>query len=228
MAEVKGQEGRQLDRERDKRSQATSEADGIREELVSLRAKVVELEAKLSKVHVTDEEWKTYWKVSSLLAGQAGLQESSGDEKAGGAGGVSIGYGIDPRGFYALIPIGTTFPLGSVGPMYFGRGFEGLGLSITLPEEIQRLLRSRVESGQFPSQQALIEAALRSFLIEEYAQETPERDRATEPRPKRLPSPFILDEWAFGPGEIPRRPGREVDCVFLRGEKRRPDRYPGE
>jgi hypothetical protein len=100
--------------------------------------------------------------------------------------------------------------------------------NITLSDDLQRLLISKVESGQFASPEALVEEALRSFLIERPAPEAPERDRAAEPQPERLPSPFILDEWAFGPGDIPRRPGREVDCVFLRGEKRRPDRYPGE
>jgi Arc/MetJ-type ribon-helix-helix transcriptional regulator len=105
----------------------------------------------------------------------------------------------------------------------------GVDLSdVVLPDDLQRALISKVESGQFPSKGAVIEQALRSFLIEEPAREGAERDRATEPQAKRLPSPFILDEWDFGPGDIPRRPGREVECVFLRGEKRRPDRYPGE
>ncbi len=99
---------------------------------------------------------------------------------------------------------------------------------IVLPDDLHRALISKVESGQFPSAGAVVEAALRWFLIEKPAREGPEKDRATEPRPKREPSPFILDEWAFGPGDIPRRPGREVDCIFLRGEKRQPDRYPGE
>ena len=105
----------------------------------------------------------------------------------------------------------------------------GLDLSdVVLPDDLQRALISKVESGQYPSKGAIIEKALRTLLIEEPTQETPEKDGATEPRPRREPSPFILDEWAYGPGDIPRRPGREVDCVFLRGEKRRPDRYPGE
>jgi Arc/MetJ-type ribon-helix-helix transcriptional regulator len=99
---------------------------------------------------------------------------------------------------------------------------------VVLPDDLQRALISKVESGQFPSQEALVEEALRSFLIERPAREDAEKGRATEPQPERLPSPFILDEWAFGPGDIPRRSGREVDCVFLRGEKRRPDRHPGE
>jgi Arc/MetJ-type ribon-helix-helix transcriptional regulator len=105
----------------------------------------------------------------------------------------------------------------------------GVDLSdVVLPDDLQRALISKVESGQYPSKGAVIEQALRTLLIEKPTQETSETDRATEPRPKREPSPFILDEWAFGPGDIPRRPGREVDCVFLRGEKRRPDCYPGE
>jgi Arc/MetJ-type ribon-helix-helix transcriptional regulator len=104
-----------------------------------------------------------------------------------------------------------------------------VGLSrVVLPDDLHRALISRVESGQFPSIEVLIEEALRWFLIERPARETAERERATEPQPERPPSPFILDAWAFGPGDIPRRPSREIDCVFLRDEKRRPDRYPGE
>jgi hypothetical protein len=105
----------------------------------------------------------------------------------------------------------------------------GVDLSdVVLPDDLQRALISKLESGQYPSKGALIEQALRSFLIEEPAQEAPEKDRATEPRPKREPSPFILDEWVFGPGDIPRSGGRTVRCRFLRDEKRRPDCYPGE
>ena len=55
---------------------------------------------------------------------------------------------------------------------------------VVLPDDLQRALISKVESGQFPSQEALVEEALRSFLIQDPAQETPERDRATEPRPQ--------------------------------------------
>jgi Arc/MetJ-type ribon-helix-helix transcriptional regulator len=105
----------------------------------------------------------------------------------------------------------------------------GVDLSdVVLPDDLQQALINRVESGQFPSKGALIEKALRSFLIEEPAQEAPEEDRATEPQPERLPSPFILDEWVFGPGDIPRSGGRRVRCRFLRDETRWPDRFPGE
>jgi len=71
----------------------------------------------------------------------------------------------------------------------------GLDLSnVVLPDDLRQTLISRVESGQFASQEALIEEALRSFLIGKSAQESPEEGRPTEPQPKRLPSPFILDE----------------------------------
>jgi hypothetical protein len=64
--------------------------------------------------------------------------------------------------------------------------------------------------------------------IEESTQEASERDLAIEPQPERLPSPFILDEWVFGPGDIPRSGGRKVSCRFLHDETRWPDRLPGE
>ena len=104
----------------------------------------------------------------------------------------------------------------------------GVDLSdVVLPDDLQRALISKVESGQFPSKGAIIEEALRSFLVEEAAQEAPEKDRAAEPRPKRLPGPFIEDEGDFGPGDIPRS-GRRIGCRFLRDATRWPDRFPGE
>ena len=70
----------------------------------------------------------------------------------------------------------------------------GVDLSdVVLPDDLQRALISKVESGQFPSKGALIEKALRSFLIEEPAQEAPEEDRSTEPQPSacRVPSSWM-------------------------------------
>ena len=66
----------------------------------------------------------------------------------------------------------------------------GVDLSdVVLPDDLQRALISKVESGQFPSKGALIEEALRSFLVEEPAREAPEKDRLTEPESKP-PEPF--------------------------------------
>jgi hypothetical protein len=105
----------------------------------------------------------------------------------------------------------------------------GVDLSdVILPDDLQQALISRVERGQFPSPEALIEKALRWFLIERPAQEALETDRTTEPQPGRRPSPFILDEGTFGPGDIPRSGGQKVRCRFLPDEQRWPDRFPGE
>jgi hypothetical protein len=39
----------------------------------SLEMRVAELEDKLSKVHITEDEWKAYQKVASLVAGGQGV-----------------------------------------------------------------------------------------------------------------------------------------------------------
>ena len=44
------------------------------EQAKSLEMRVAELEDKLSKQHITEEEWKTYQKVASSLGGQAVTQ----------------------------------------------------------------------------------------------------------------------------------------------------------
>jgi len=41
--------------------------------LKKLEARVAELNDKLSKVHITEEEWKVFYKVSSALAERAGI-----------------------------------------------------------------------------------------------------------------------------------------------------------
>jgi Arc/MetJ-type ribon-helix-helix transcriptional regulator len=40
-------------------------------------------------------------------------------------------------------------------------------MNIALTDDLQRLLREKVENGQFPNEQAVVEQALRSFLIEQ-------------------------------------------------------------
>ena len=56
--------------------------DELRSEIESLRAKVVELEERLSKLTVTEEEWKTYRKVAAVFAGHAGLPEGLREDRA--------------------------------------------------------------------------------------------------------------------------------------------------
>lgn len=99
---------------------------------------------------------------------------------------------------------------------------------ITLSDDLQQMVISKVESGQFASEAAVVEAALRSFLSGDAAEEMQESGCAVNSRPQRVPSPFVEDEWTFGPGDIPRQSGREVECLFLPGKRRQPDRYPGE
>ena len=54
-------------------------------------------------------------------------------------------------------------------------------MNIALTDDLQRLLRKRVENGQFPNEEAVVEQALRLFLIEEPDQGQAPMSSATEP-----------------------------------------------
>ena len=54
-------------------------------------------------------------------------------------------------------------------------------MNIALTDDLQRLLRKKVENGQFPNEQAVVEQALRLFLIEEPDQGQAPTSPATEP-----------------------------------------------
>ena len=54
-------------------------------------------------------------------------------------------------------------------------------MNIALTDDLQRLLRKKVENGQFPNEQAVVEQALRLFLIEEPEEEQAPMSPATEP-----------------------------------------------
>jgi len=60
-------------------------------------------------------------------------------------------------------------------------------MNIALTDELQRLLRKKVENGQFPNEQAVVEQALRLFLIEEPDQGHPPMSSATEPDEESRP-----------------------------------------
>jgi len=98
---------------------------------------------------------------------------------------------------------------------------------IALSDDLQRLIRRKVESGRFPSQEAVIEKALRLFLIEESADEHRQASLATEVQTERLPGPFIEDQMVVAPGDLPRT-GREIDCLYLRDATRDPALFPGD
>jgi Arc/MetJ-type ribon-helix-helix transcriptional regulator len=99
--------------------------------------------------------------------------------------------------------------------------------NVALSDDIQRLLRRKVESGQFPSEEAVVEEALRSFLIEEPDKEHPGASCVTEVQEERLPGPFIEDQTVVAPADFPRT-GREVACLYLRDITRQPALFPGE
>src|SRR5262245_22454846 len=54
-------------------------------------------------------------------------------------------------------------------------------MNIALTDDLQRLLRKKVENGQFPNEQAVVEQALRLFLIEELDQGQTPMSAAIEP-----------------------------------------------
>lgn len=100
-------------------------------------------------------------------------------------------------------------------------------MNIALTEKIQRLVRKRVENGQFPNEEAVVEAALKRFLIEEAFQGSPPTGSAADTLKERLPGPFIEDQMTLAPVDLP-RPGREISCSYLHGATRSPSLFPGE
>ena len=54
-------------------------------------------------------------------------------------------------------------------------------MNIAVADDLQRLLRKKVENGQFPNEEAVVEQALRLFLIEELDNGQPPMSAATEP-----------------------------------------------
>jgi Arc/MetJ-type ribon-helix-helix transcriptional regulator len=54
-------------------------------------------------------------------------------------------------------------------------------MNIAVADDLQRLLRKKVENGQFPNEQAVVEQALRLFLIEEPDQRQAPTSSATDP-----------------------------------------------
>ncbi|MGA2700127.1 MAG: hypothetical protein ABSH35_03385 [Isosphaeraceae bacterium] len=100
-------------------------------------------------------------------------------------------------------------------------------MNVALTDDLERLLRKMVEDGQFPNEEAVVQQALRSFLVEDPAQGSPQKSFATEIQEERLPGPFIVDDTALGAFVLP-RDGREVTSSTLLEPMRLPDRFPGE
>ncbi len=100
-------------------------------------------------------------------------------------------------------------------------------MDIALTDDLQRLLRKRVEDGRFASEEAAIKATLKVFLTEGPDEEHSQANSETEPWEGRLPGPFIADEAVCASGDLPRS-GQQVTCRFLHGVTRQPDIFPGE
>jgi hypothetical protein len=77
--------------------EAEGPAGDLRKQVESLTAKVVELEQKLSKFCITEEEWMTYRKVAAILAGQAALPDGVRDDAAAGSKEDECGHTIFRR-----------------------------------------------------------------------------------------------------------------------------------
>jgi Arc/MetJ-type ribon-helix-helix transcriptional regulator len=100
-------------------------------------------------------------------------------------------------------------------------------MNVALTDDLQGLVRMKVENGQFPSEQAVIEEALRLFLIEKPDAEHPRASDASGQEKERQPGPFIEDEAAPAPGDLPRS-GQEIACLYLHDVTRQPDLFPGD
>ncbi len=100
-------------------------------------------------------------------------------------------------------------------------------INIALTDDLQRLLRKKVDNGEFPSEEAVVEEALKCFLIQEPSQGRRQTSSPTEILEERLPGPFIEDQAALAPVELP-RPGREIACSYLHDATRQPNLFPGE
>ena len=67
-------------------------------------------------------------------------------------------------------------------------------INIALTDYIQRLLRKKVDNGEFPNEEAVVEEALKCFLIQEPSQGRRQTSSPTEILEERLPGPFIEDQ----------------------------------
>jgi hypothetical protein len=80
-------------------------ADEMRKEIESLRAKVVELEDKLNKLHAIDGPWADLRKAFTALGAQAAPPQGAGGKKAAEVAGAAAGAVHGPRHCYVLVPL---------------------------------------------------------------------------------------------------------------------------
>jgi hypothetical protein len=90
-------------------------------------------------------------------------------------------------------------------------------MNISIYIDLERLLKRKFEAGVYPSQEAAMEAALVRYLADE--QESP---TATARQAARIPGPFLEDEAAEAPFDLP-RPGTVIPRSCVWDEVRHPD-----
>ena len=99
-------------------------------------------------------------------------------------------------------------------------------MNIALTNELQRLLRRKVENGQFPDEEAVVREAVRIYLTGE-AQVLPRTNTGAQAPEQRTPGPFLADDMVLPPVTLPRS-GVEGTCPCRDDATRWPDRFPGE
>jgi Arc/MetJ-type ribon-helix-helix transcriptional regulator len=100
-------------------------------------------------------------------------------------------------------------------------------MNITLTDDLQRLLRKQVETGQFPDEETVMHEALKRFLTSELPQGHPQVGSPAEVLEGRSPGPFLEDEAIPAPIELP-RPGQDVTGPTLPVVTRQPTLLPGK
>ena len=100
-------------------------------------------------------------------------------------------------------------------------------MNIALTEDLQQLLRSKVENGQFPNEEAVVKEALKRFLIDGQSEASARTGLEIEPVDERLPGPFLEDQTTLAPIDLP-RDANEITCSYLPDASRQPNVFPGE
>jgi Arc/MetJ-type ribon-helix-helix transcriptional regulator len=99
-------------------------------------------------------------------------------------------------------------------------------MNIAFSDDLQQLLRRKVENGQFPDEAAVVREAVRIYLTGE-VQERLQTDTGTQGPEQRTPGPFLADDMVLPPVTLPTS-GVEGTCSCRDDAMRWPDRFPGE
>jgi Arc/MetJ-type ribon-helix-helix transcriptional regulator len=100
-------------------------------------------------------------------------------------------------------------------------------ITIALRDDLEILLRRKVETGEFPTEEAVVEQALECFLIQETSHRRMQTNSPPEIKERRLPGPFLEDDAALPPVDLPRS-GRRISCSYRHATARQPSLFPGE